>query len=65
MKVIPDLLPEFHPTVNLCLSFTQSEEVVPGVFLPVKSTLSAPSINAQPYHPEDRLYTLLVVDPGT
>ncbi|KAB5592982.1 54S ribosomal protein L35 [Ceratobasidium theobromae] len=42
---------------------TFCEEVVPGVFLPVKSTLSAPSINAQPYHPEDRLYTLLVVDP--
>ncbi|CAE6532052.1 unnamed protein product [Rhizoctonia solani] len=63
MKVIPDILPSFHPTVDLHVSFSEGEDVVPGVFLPVKSTLRAPSITAQVYHPEERLYTLLVVDP--
>ncbi|CAE6515171.1 unnamed protein product [Rhizoctonia solani] len=63
MKVIPDILAFFHPTVDLRISFNEGEEVVPGVFLPVKSTLRAPSITAQAYHPEERLYTLLIVDP--
>lgn len=63
MKVIPDILPEFRPTVDLRLSFSQGEDIVPGIFLPVKSTLQAPLIMAQTYHPEEKLYTLLVVDP--
>ncbi|CAE7067681.1 unnamed protein product [Rhizoctonia solani] len=62
MKVIPDLLTSFHPTVDLRVSFSD-EDIVPGVFLPVKSTLQSPSITAQAYHPEERLYTLLIVDP--
>jgi large subunit ribosomal protein L35 len=64
MKVLPDLLPHFNPTINLRLSVTQGEDVTPGSFLPVRSTLQAPSISAQTYHPEERLYTLLIVDPG-
>ncbi|KAJ1310770.1 hypothetical protein OPQ81_009291 [Rhizoctonia solani] len=63
MKVIPDLLASFHPTVDLRISFSEGEDVVPGGFLPVKSTLRAPNITAQVYHPEERLYTLLIVDP--
>ncbi|KAG8688996.1 hypothetical protein FRC08_011162 [Ceratobasidium sp. 394] len=63
MKVIPDLLPAFHPTVDLQLSFVEGEEVVPGVFLPVNATLQPPSITAQAFHPEEKLYTLLMVDP--
>ncbi|KAG8763898.1 hypothetical protein FRC11_009420 [Ceratobasidium sp. 423] len=63
MNVIPDILPSFHPTVDLRISFSEGEDVVPGVFLPVKSTLQAPSITAQAYHPEERLYTLLIADP--
>ncbi|KAG9073478.1 hypothetical protein FS749_015125 [Ceratobasidium sp. UAMH 11750] len=63
MKVIPDLLPAFHPTVDLQLSFVEGEEVVPGVFLPVNATLQPPSITAQAFHPEGGLYTLLMVDP--
>ncbi|CUA77778.1 54S ribosomal protein L35, mitochondrial [Rhizoctonia solani] len=62
MKVIPDVLAFFHPTVDLRVSFS-GEDVIPGIFLPVKSTLRAPSITAQAYHPEERLYTLLMVDP--
>lgn len=64
MKVIPDLLPVFHPTVDLQLSFKEDESVIPGNFLPVESTFQAPVITAQTYHPEEKLYTLLIVDPG-
>ncbi|KAG9104689.1 hypothetical protein FRC06_000075 [Ceratobasidium sp. 370] len=63
MKVIPDLLPAFHPTMDLRLSFVEGEEVVPGVFLPVDATLQPPSITAQAFHAEEKLYTLLMVDP--
>ncbi|KAF8761314.1 PEBP-like protein [Rhizoctonia solani] len=58
MKVIPDLLAVFHPTVDLRISFGEETDVTPGVFLPVHSTMAAPSITAQPYHSEERLYTL-------
>ncbi|KAF8707932.1 PEBP-like protein, partial [Rhizoctonia solani] len=63
MKVIPDLLAVFHPTVDLRISFGEETDVTPGVFLPVHSTMAAPSITAQPYHSEERLYTLLIIDP--
>ncbi|CCO27910.1 60S ribosomal protein L35, mitochondrial [Rhizoctonia solani AG-1 IB] len=63
MKVIPDLLPTFHPTVDLRISFGEEGDVTPGIFLPVNATLKTPSITAQSYHPEERLYTLLMVDP--
>ncbi|KAF8599268.1 PEBP-like protein [Ceratobasidium sp. AG-I] len=63
MKVIPDLLPVFHPSVDLQLRFSQGESVVPGSFLPVETTFQAPTISAQTYHPEEKLYTLLIVDP--
>ncbi|CAE6430358.1 hypothetical protein ACGC1H_001219 [Rhizoctonia solani] len=62
MKVIPDILAFFHPTVDLRISFS-GEDIIPGVFLPVKFTLRPPSITAQTYHPEERLYTLLIIDP--
>jgi large subunit ribosomal protein L35 len=65
MSVIPDLLPTFSPTVDLRVSFVEAEEVVPGAFLPVNVTLQAPSITAQAFHPDEKLYTLLIVDPGT
>ncbi|GAB1523862.1 mitochondrial 54S ribosomal protein YmL35 [Rhizoctonia solani] len=64
MKVIPDLLAVFHPTVDLRISFGEETDVTPGVFLPVHSTMAAPSITAQPYHSEERLYTLLIIDPA-
>jgi large subunit ribosomal protein L35 len=64
MSVIPDLLPTFRPTVDLRVSFVEAEDVVPGIFLPVNVTLQAPSIAAQAFHPDEKLYTLLMVDPG-
>ncbi|CAE6438244.1 unnamed protein product [Rhizoctonia solani] len=63
MKVIPDLLASFHPTVDLRLSLGEEEDVTPGLLLPVNSTLKAPHITAQSYHSEERLYTLLIIDP--
>ncbi|QRV76833.1 phosphatidylethanolamine-binding protein (PEBP) family [Ceratobasidium sp. AG-Ba] len=63
MKVLPDLLPSFHPTVDLRVSFSEGKEVEPGVFLPVNATLQPPSIVAQAFHPEEKLYTLIMIDP--
>ncbi|KAG9050363.1 hypothetical protein FS837_005984 [Tulasnella sp. UAMH 9824] len=72
MYVLPDVLPAMHPTVDLHVIFdrkywknhlTGFVDVEPGVFMPPRMTIHAPRMQATVFHPEERLYTLLMVDP--
>ncbi|KAG8992288.1 hypothetical protein FRB90_001047 [Tulasnella sp. 427] len=73
MYVLPDVLPAMHPTVDLHVIFdrkywknhlTGSVDVEPGVFMPPRMTIHAPRVQATVFHPEERLYTVLIIDPG-
>ncbi|KAG1889188.1 phosphatidylethanolamine-binding protein [Suillus subluteus] len=78
MKVVPDVLPDIHPSLDLRVNFpkvksntrTQAtvskavyEHVEPGVFLLPEQTVEPPKIYTTVFHPEERLYTLLMIDP--
>ncbi|KAI0089880.1 phosphatidylethanolamine-binding protein [Irpex rosettiformis] len=77
MNVVPDLLPSLHPTVDLRLNFPEAppqdtvrrtrtkrklEKVEPGVYLLPEQTRKQPQLYVSVFHPEPRLYTLLMVD---
>lgn len=96
MNVVPDLLAEIDPDLDLRLLLNEVD-IEPGSFLdpskvscpthawtymtptPKKrqgrvlmhttcshrQTITAPQIKVQVYHPEERLYTLLMVDPDS
>ncbi|KAI9510695.1 PEBP-like protein [Russula earlei] len=79
MHVIPDILPRLQPTVDLRVVFPEAPPknvvlrarakrktmpVEPGVFLVNEQTRHPPKLYATVFHPESRLYTLLMVDPG-
>ncbi|PVF95758.1 PEBP-like protein [Serendipita vermifera] len=64
MNVVPDLLPDFHPSVDLSIRF-ESLDVEVGVFLPPKTTIQAPQLHVKAFHSDTRLYTLLMVDPDS
>ncbi|PPQ90431.1 hypothetical protein CVT25_014949 [Psilocybe cyanescens] len=74
MNVVPDVLPVLQPTVDLhVVTKTRPTEylkfgkvqtnVVPGVFLRPKQTLTPPKLYATVFHTDVRLYTMLLVDP--
>ncbi|KAG1746835.1 phosphatidylethanolamine-binding protein [Suillus lakei] len=78
MKVVPDVLPDIHPSMDLRVNFPKvksntglqvtvskvvHEHVEPGVFLLPDQTVEPPKIYTTVFHPEERLYTLLMVDP--
>ncbi|KAG1908632.1 phosphatidylethanolamine-binding protein [Suillus fuscotomentosus] len=78
MKVVPDVLPDIHPSLDLRVNFpkvksdaglqatvskTVYERVEPGVFLLPEQTVEPPKIYTTVFHPEERLYTLLMIDP--
>ncbi|KAJ8482675.1 hypothetical protein ONZ45_g14871 [Pleurotus djamor] len=74
MKVVPDVLPDLHPSIDLRIAVPSSREqfretqkphasVEPGVFLLPHQTLKPPRVYANVFHPDTRLYTLLLVDP--
>ncbi|KAG8901143.1 hypothetical protein FRB99_005515 [Tulasnella sp. 403] len=72
MHVLPDVVPAIHPTLDLHVIFERSKtstavdrwlDVEPGVFLPSRRTMGPPRIQATVFHPETRLYTLMIVDP--
>jgi len=42
---------------------TDLSDVVPGLFISPAKTVEPPKITAQAFHPEPRLYTLLMIDP--
>jgi large subunit ribosomal protein L35 len=95
MKVVPDVLPDIHPSLDLRVNFPKImsnkgsdvtvpkaiyEHVEPGVFLlpeqvrsvvicafiylMIPQTVEPPKLFTTVFHPEERLYTLLMIDPG-
>ncbi|GAA5828153.1 hypothetical protein JCM5353_007807 [Sporobolomyces roseus] len=62
MSVTPDLLPEIAPEADVRIRIG-SEQIVPGVFTSPADTREAIEVSAQVYHADERLYTLLLVDP--
>ncbi|TNY24433.1 phosphatidylethanolamine-binding protein [Rhodotorula diobovata] len=62
MHVTPDLLPEIKPAADVRLAVGGST-IEPGVFTKPADTREAFDVSVQVYHSEERLYTLLVIDP--
>jgi len=95
MKVVPDVLNDIRPSLDLRVNFPKIrsnrrsedavskaiyEHVEPGVFLlpeqvrgtvicvfiylMIHQTVEPPKLFTTVFHPEERLYTLLMIDPG-
>ncbi|KAM0746918.1 PEBP-like protein [Meredithblackwellia eburnea MCA 4105] len=62
MNVTPDILPSISPVAEVKISI-DGEVIEPGVFRLPSQTREGIAIEAQVFHPEERLYTLLLVDP--
>ncbi|KAI0044081.1 PEBP-like protein [Auriscalpium vulgare] len=77
MKVIPDVVPDLHPSLDLRLNFPEPPPedpfkrsrikrkylpVEPGVYLLNEQTRRPPRIYTTVFHTEPRLYTLLMID---
>ncbi|EIN13222.1 PEBP-like protein [Punctularia strigosozonata HHB-11173 SS5] len=75
MNVVPDVLPSLHPTIDVRVTFPEApsprnrtvrkayKAVEPGVYLVPEQTRKPPHIYVSVMHPEERYYTLLLVDP--
>lgn len=91
MHVVPDVVPDLHPSFDLRVSFPEHETKVtttapkykfvePGLYLlpeqvscPPSSgypflngnkTINPPRLHKDVFHTDERLYTLIMVDPG-
>lgn len=73
MKVVPDVLPEINPTIDLQViartlpaEFLKTKKVFkavePGIYLRPKQTLQHPKLHTRVFHADERLYTMLLVD---
>ncbi|KAI0727645.1 PEBP-like protein [Fomitopsis betulina] len=77
MHVVPDLLPDLHPTIDLRLNFPEAppkdvyrrsrvkrryQKVDPGMYLLPEQTWRSPALYTTVWHTDTRLYTLLMVD---
>ncbi|CDO71759.1 hypothetical protein BN946_scf184920.g43 [Trametes cinnabarina] len=77
MNVVPDMLPELHPSFDLRIKYAEPppesnylrtrvrrklKEVEPGIFLVPEQTRRLPEIYTTLFHTDTRLYTLLMVD---
>ncbi|RPD70802.1 PEBP-like protein [Lentinus tigrinus ALCF2SS1-7] len=77
MNVVPDMLPELHPSFDLRLRYLEPppknnylrtrvkrkvKQVEPGIFLMPEQTRRQPEIYTTLFHTDTRLYTLLMVD---
>lgn len=73
MHVLPDVLDTITPTVDLQLAFGHGPgigdhgghggDVLAGVFVHPRLSLSQPSVSATAFHTDERKYSLLTVDP--
>ncbi|KZV70569.1 PEBP-like protein [Peniophora sp. CONT] len=73
MNVIPDVLPDFHPSFDMRLTAPDMnaathragrwKNVEPGSFVPVISTRKQPRLYTTVFHTEPQQYTLMMVDP--
>jgi len=91
MHVVPDVVPQFHPSFDLRVSFPEYQTKVtptapkyrfvePGVYLLPEQvrfslleiiaflnryqTIDPPRLHKDVFHVDERLYTLIMVDPG-
>lgn len=75
MNVIPDLVPDFHPTLDLRVVVPTPNPITPakrgpkmivepGIHLEPHQTIQPPRLHLEVFHPDTRLYTLVMVDPG-
>ncbi|KAK7688111.1 hypothetical protein QCA50_008481 [Cerrena zonata] len=77
MGVVPDMMPEMHPSFDLRVNFPEPppqdpvrrarvkrkyEKIEPGVFLLPEQTRRPPMLYTTVFHTDPRLYTLLMVD---
>ncbi|GAA6011683.1 hypothetical protein JCM10207_004208 [Rhodosporidiobolus poonsookiae] len=62
MHIVPDLLPSLSPEVDVRIQVA-GETVEPGAYTQPAQTREGFEVSAQVFHPEERLYTLLVIDP--
>ncbi|KAI0077414.1 PEBP-like protein [Panus rudis PR-1116 ss-1] len=77
MNVVPDLLPSLHPSFDLRVNFPEPppenialrsrtkrkyQKIEPGVFLLPEQTRKPPMLYTTVFHPEPKLYTLLMLD---
>ncbi|GAA6028740.1 hypothetical protein JCM8097_007371 [Rhodosporidiobolus ruineniae] len=62
MNVVPDLLPSVSPQADVRIQVGGSV-VEPGSFVQPAQTREGIEVSAQVFHPEERLYTVLVIDP--
>ncbi|KAI7907827.1 phosphatidylethanolamine-binding protein [Cokeromyces recurvatus] len=67
MNVIPDLLPTgLNPTIDVAVKLLpDGQQVEPGVFLKPEQSVQCPEIEITNFHVEQRLYTLMLVDPDS
>ena len=93
MHVVPDVVPDLHPSLDLRVSFPEHQTKVvstapkykfvePGVYLLPEQvrflaasrcttllnrnkTIDPPRIHKDVFHTDERLYTLVMVDPGS
>ncbi|GAA6060350.1 hypothetical protein JCM10212_004534 [Sporobolomyces blumeae] len=62
MSVTPDVLPEIAPEADVRIQIG-GDQIVPGVFTKPAETREGIQVSAQVFHPDERLYTLVLVDP--
>ncbi|KDN52911.1 PEBP-like protein [Tilletiaria anomala UBC 951] len=75
MRVVPDVVPYVTPSADLQVFFGEGAgygdhggnggEVLAGVFLDADVTLEKPRLEATAFHTDERLYTILMVDPDS
>ncbi|KAF8525130.1 phosphatidylethanolamine-binding protein [Hysterangium stoloniferum] len=79
MHAVPDLLPTFHPSLDLHIQFPRTDghrtlrdrraanafyhTVEPGKFIAPELTINPPRVAATVFHTDTRLYTMLLLDP--
>ncbi|KAF4605629.1 hypothetical protein EYR40_004416 [Pleurotus pulmonarius] len=74
MNVVPDVLPDLHPSVDIRITVPSTLKqlregqkvhapVEPGAFVFPRQTTKRPNVFTTVFHPETKLYTLLMVDP--
>ncbi|KAG9314739.1 phosphatidylethanolamine-binding protein [Chiua virens] len=74
MHVVPDVVPDLHPSFDLRVSFPEHQTknvssvskytfVEPGIFLLPEQTVEPPMLHKDVFHIDERLYTLIMIDP--
>ncbi|KAH9808256.1 phosphatidylethanolamine-binding protein [Melampsora americana] len=62
LRVFPDILPAMAPTADLRANF-QNIPISVGTFISASKSITPPTIRVQVFHPEEELYTLMMIDP--